>query len=80
MNPLKEARYKKGWNARELGRQSGVHYVTISELETGKRKASIDTLHKLANALEIPWQSLAELSEDEEIRNGPKTDALAAVA
>jgi transcriptional regulator with XRE-family HTH domain len=50
---LAQARNNAALSVRELAGLSGVHYVTISELERGKRAAHPSTVRKLANALGV---------------------------
>ena len=45
----------------QLAKKAGVLQSTISDIENGKRNPRIDTLQKLANALDV---SLNELLED----------------
>jgi transcriptional regulator with XRE-family HTH domain len=63
MNPLRDNRVSKGWSVRMLSEKSGVHFTTINQLETGKRKAEHYTLGKLALALGIDWKELASLAK-----------------
>jgi len=56
---LKEIRKSKNLNAAELSQQSGVARSLISQLESGKRQStSIDTVYRLAKALDVPVASL----------------------
>lgn len=64
INPLKDKRVAAGLTIRELAELSGVHFTTINELETGKRKAELVTLGKLAKALKIDWHDLEELAKN----------------
>jgi transcriptional regulator with XRE-family HTH domain len=68
MNPLKFARARAGMSVRELAKVSGVHFTTIHDLETGKRKAAVSTLGKLAKALGTEWTDFAILASDEDAR------------
>jgi len=38
---------------RELGKKAGVNPVTIGKLEKGRRPAHLETVRKLAGALEV---------------------------
>jgi transcriptional regulator with XRE-family HTH domain len=78
MNPLRDNRVKKGWSVRELAEKSGVHFTTINQLETGKRKAEHYTLGKLALALGMDWKELASLAKTPlETDTDPKLNAAA---
>jgi len=46
----------------QLAKKAGVPQSAISDIENGKRNPRIDTLQKLANALDV---SLNELLEDD---------------
>lgn len=46
-------RKQKGWSQEELSFQSGINKNYISDLENGRRNASIKILEKIANALGI---------------------------
>ena len=55
---LRYWRERRGWSLRELGARSSVSYVTIQRIETGKMSPTLDTLEKLATALEISVREL----------------------
>ncbi|WP_434511250.1 helix-turn-helix domain-containing protein [Desulfitobacterium sp. AusDCA] len=56
---IKELRKKRNYSARELSERSGVARSLISQLETGKRAStSMDTVYRLAKALDVPVASL----------------------
>lgn len=76
MNPLRDYRLKKGLSVRGLAELSKVHYTTINELETGKRKAEHYTLAKLANALGVDYIEFATLAKTPfEVDDSPKPKA-----
>jgi transcriptional regulator with XRE-family HTH domain len=54
----------------ELGRRSGVSYVTIARIEGGKMSPTVTTLEKLAAALRV---SLRDLFSGEQARRKPTT-------
>ena len=43
---------------RELGKKAGVNPVTIGKLEKGRRPAHLETVRKLAGALEVEGEDL----------------------
>jgi transcriptional regulator with XRE-family HTH domain len=55
---LKAIRDKRGVTLRELQTRSGVHFVTIHEIEAGKRNPRLSTLRKLAKALGVKVSDL----------------------
>ena len=50
---LKHKRLEKGLSLRALGKQAGVSYVTIKQVEDGSNKPGLDTALKLLLALDI---------------------------
>jgi mRNA interferase RelE/StbE len=42
-----------------LAELSGVHRVTIAEIETGRKQGSVDTLRKLAGSLSVSLDDIA---------------------
>ena len=57
---MKEARKKRGLSQKELGQKLGVSQAMIAQYESGKRSPKIETMEKIANALEIPVDELME--------------------
>lgn len=51
MQELRRMREDKGWTQQRLADESGVDRATISQIESGRRSPSIDTLEKLAGAI-----------------------------
>ena len=49
---------RRGWSVRELARQSGVHFTTISRIRTGKLDPSLGICDKLAAALGIDSEKM----------------------
>ena len=63
MDRLKELRVEKMLSQEELARKAQVSRDTISKLERGVSKdAQYKTIHKLADALEVPYRELMERS------------------
>jgi transcriptional regulator with XRE-family HTH domain len=59
---LRAWRRRRGESLRILARKSGVHYTTIIRIEQGKVSPSLDTLEKLAKALNITVTDLLRRS------------------
>lgn len=57
--PLRVLREWRGMTAAGLARASGVHRVQVHDIETGKRRGSVDTLKKLADALDVMIDDIA---------------------
>jgi transcriptional regulator with XRE-family HTH domain len=51
-------RQRRGLSTRELGKKAGVHPVTIGRLEKARRPAQLETVRKLAGALEVEVEEL----------------------
>jgi predicted transcriptional regulator len=61
---LKKWREKRGVSVRKLGELSGVHYVSIVRMESGKLDPQLSTILKLCDALGItPNQLLGVATE-----------------
>jgi transcriptional regulator with XRE-family HTH domain len=58
---IKEERLKRGLTQSEVADLSGITDNFLSYIENGKKQASLDTLYKIANALEV---SLPKLFSD----------------
>jgi DNA-binding XRE family transcriptional regulator len=55
---LKEWREKRGLSVRKLGELSGVHYVSIVRMESGKLDPQLSTVLKLCAALSVTLNQL----------------------
>jgi XRE family transcriptional regulator, fatty acid utilization regulator len=55
---LKQWRERRGLSLRQLGERSGVSFVNISNIETGKADPRLSTLERLARALGISVRAL----------------------
>lgn len=58
---IKEERLKRGLTQSEVAEISGITDNFLSYIENGKKQASLNTLYKIANALEV---SLSKLFSD----------------
>lgn len=50
---LRKLRKQKGFSLRELARLSGLSHSFISDIENGRCNPSIESLHKIADALNV---------------------------
>jgi transcriptional regulator with XRE-family HTH domain len=57
---LRMARRRLGLSREALGRSCGIHRQSIYLLENGKRRPRLDTIHRLATALEVKPSELIE--------------------
>jgi XRE family transcriptional regulator, fatty acid utilization regulator len=55
---LRWIRQRRGLSMRELGKKAAVNPVTIGKLEKGRRPAQLETVRKLAGALEVEVEEL----------------------
>lgn len=55
---IRAARKAVGLTQKQLGERLGISYVNISQLEGGQRIPSLDTLQKIADALQVPIHRL----------------------
>ena len=58
-NPVLVYRDWRGLSQTELARRAGLHRVQIHDIESGKRRGSVDTLKKIAEALRVPLDLIA---------------------
>lgn len=55
---MKQIRTEKGISTYDLSKKTGISQSTISKLENNKRRADIDIIKKIAEALEVPWYKI----------------------
>jgi len=55
---LKKRRHDLGLSQEQLAGRAGLHRTYITDLERGSRNPSLDTMQKLARALEVPLSGL----------------------
>ena len=57
---IRKARKAKGLTQKQLGGLCGIADSNIRKYENGNQKPKLETLQRIAKALEIPWQELLE--------------------
>jgi len=57
-NNIKELRKAKGYKQKDLAEKIQIATNSLSRYETGEREPSIETLEKIADALEVPVSKL----------------------
>jgi transcriptional regulator with XRE-family HTH domain len=77
---VEHRRHELGLSRRELAERSELSYPYISQIETGDRDPSLKTMHRLAEALELPVEQLAGLVSPESWLSSPSLDAMPAAA
>jgi transcriptional regulator with XRE-family HTH domain len=60
---IKVTRTEQGLERKELARRSGISYPYLSEIETGKKRASTEALLPIARALGLRQSELLERAE-----------------
>ena len=68
-NRIKEIRDSKGFNQEQLAELIGIESRTLSRIETGKSFTTIDTLEKIAKALDIEIQELFSFGHQRSKKN-----------
>jgi ribosome-binding protein aMBF1 (putative translation factor) len=62
-HPIRAWRDFRGWTQVHLSHKSGVGRDLIAQIEVRRKKGSVETLDRLASALDIPIEALIEESE-----------------
>ena len=62
---IRDLRRKKGWNQEVLSGLAGIARSHLSEIETGRTDAGVDTLWRIAEALGIRLSDLIRMVEDD---------------
>ena len=73
---IRAIRNANGWTQEELGAKSDVSYKYIGEVERGQQNPSLDTLIKIADALEIELSDL--FCFEQQISNRKDVEAMLA--
>ncbi|MDE5801876.1 MAG: helix-turn-helix domain-containing protein [Lachnospiraceae bacterium] len=64
---IKELRSKKGMTQKELGEKCGFADSAIRRYELGKANPKLETIKRIANALEVPTWELLGISKQEAV-------------
>ena len=59
-SPIKLWREYRGLTQQELGKLAGISKPYLSQIETGKRQGTVETLTAIAHALEVPLEILTD--------------------
>jgi len=60
---IRNLRKERGWSQEELGEKADLHHTYVGAVERGEKNASIDTLDKIADALDIEMVDLFTLTK-----------------
>lgn len=58
-SPVRAIREWRGITAAELARRADMHRVQVHDIETGRKRGSVDTLRRMAEALGVPLDDIA---------------------
>lgn len=59
-SPVKAWREHRGLTQQELSERAGISKPYLSQIETGKRQGTLETLSALARALDVPLDALTD--------------------
>ncbi len=59
-SPVKLWREHRGMTQQELAKQAGISKPYLSQIETGKRRGTVETLGAIAHALDVPLDVLTD--------------------
>ena len=59
-SPIKLWRERRGLTQQELAEKAGISKPYLSQIETGKRQGTVETLSALARSLDIPLDMLTD--------------------
>ncbi|MCX7705301.1 MAG: helix-turn-helix transcriptional regulator [bacterium] len=65
---IRKIRKSLGLTQEELSVKTGINPSFLSHIERGTKKASIETIYKIANALEVPVQKIFSESQVSSIK------------
>ena len=57
---IRSYRTQKGWSQEKLAELSGCHPTYIGQIERGEKNATIESVEKIASALDLPLEILFE--------------------
>jgi transcriptional regulator with XRE-family HTH domain len=58
---IRGARIKNGWTLKEISTMTGFSHGQLSDIENGRVNVTIETLARVALALEVPMTSLIDI-------------------
>jgi len=69
---IKNKRKEKGWTQEQLAEKAGMHPTYVGKMERGDKSATLDSLEKVVNALDLSYVELfkdIQPSSDESSKN-----------
>ena len=73
---LSEARAKIGLTQKDVAKAAGISRVSYCNIEIGRRKPSVMTAKRIAQALNIPWTEM--FADDQSNRNETENEGVKA--
>lgn len=58
---IREARVKNGWTLKDISTMTGFSHGQLSDIENGRVNVTVETLARVALALEVPMAALAAI-------------------
>ena len=58
---IRNYRTAKGWSQEKLAELAGCHHTYIGQLERGEKNATVESVEKIALALDLPLSTLFEM-------------------
>lgn len=65
---LRSYRQERSWGLKDVARATGLSVSYLSEIEKGRKYPKPDKIHQLAQALEVPFETLMSPRLDDELR------------
>ncbi|MDA8016829.1 MAG: XRE family transcriptional regulator [Thermoanaerobaculia bacterium] len=65
---LRSYRQERGWGLKDVAKATGMSVSYLSEIEKGRKYPKPDKIHQLAQALEVPFETLMSPRLDDELR------------
>lgn len=72
---IREYRKKMNWTQEQLSENAGISLSFLGHIERGSRKASIETIVSLSNAMKVSPHYLLQDSLDNELAGMPETES-----
>ncbi|MGM0881142.1 MAG: helix-turn-helix domain-containing protein [Bacillota bacterium] len=66
---VREKRKERGFSQEELGERAGVHFSYIGSVERAEKNISLQSLERIANALEVEVFELLQVRKSNSIRS-----------
>ena len=61
---IRRWRVKRGWSQKELSEELGIHQTAVGKMENAAQRIDFGTVVRIAEVLDIPWDSLRPEKSD----------------